>query len=220
MNIILNFMIIISICMLVFIGVPGALYLLYMFSDLYSKFYLKLIGQEKEWYQKMFFSPLSLYYGWRYKKLRSKLKLDGRPYIAIILANNYFPEKYSPFSIDSINKLVKYLRENKKPYRVYERVNINEVRRIINNRDVSSVFLFGHGQRHGIKLGRDEMLYYCEFDNHPKKDLIAQFHCNHLKGKSLADYGLKPRLIFIKNGIQKKYGIDKQISHIIKEKLI
>ena len=85
---------------------------------------------------------------------------------------------------------------------------------------VKSIFLFGHGERHGIKIGKDEMIYYCEFLKTPKRNLIAQFHCNHLKGKSLADYGQKPIFTFIKNKVQYERDLDKQISEIIKSKVL
>jgi len=88
------------------------------------------------------------------------------------------------------------------------------------NYALMGIDLFGHGERHGIKVGRNEAVYYCEFPNHPKRHLIAQFHCNHLSGKCLAEYGEKPIYNFVLSRTQNQLDIQKQIKEIIKRKLI
>ncbi len=108
---------------------------------------------------------------------------------AIILANNYWPEKILIYSLE-ISKLIKTLKLNNESYKVYDKVSQNDFRKIINDNKVSSVYIFGHGQRHGVKLGKNKIIYYCEFQDAKKKTKVYQFHCNHNYGKSLADYVL------------------------------
>ena len=79
-------------------------------------------------------------------------------------------------------------KKNKKQYKVYTPKNASDFKKIINNPKVKSIYIFGHGVKHGIKLNKKEVLYYCEMKNTLKKDFIAQLHCNHSYGNSLADY--------------------------------
>lgn len=200
---------------------PMILFMLYLFSDLYNKFYLNLVGRGNKWYQNLFLIPLLLF-SWRnrrYLKKNSKYG-ENKKHIAIVLANNYFPENISSFGLDSVIRLVKYLKKKDKTYKIYNKINSNKLKKVINNKNVTSLFLFGHGVRHGIKVGRNEVVYYCEFPNHPKKDLIAQFHCNHFGGKTLSEYGEKPIFSLVTDKMQRLPGIEKQIKDLIKKDLI
>ena len=217
----MNWEIIIAYILFLCIFLPMFFFLAYLFFDLYNKFYLRLVGKGSKWYQKCFIFPVGLFSLRNHLYIKRNLR-NGiiKNHIAIVLANNYFPENVLGFGLDNAVRLIEYLKENNKSYIVYDKVTSSKLKKIIRDSHVKSIFLFGHGQRHGVKVGKDEMVYYCEFLSHPKKHLIAQFHCNHLKGKSLADYGEKPIYTFIENKIQRYRGIDKQISDIINKRLI
>ncbi len=221
MNLISIITYIIGSAIFLFIFFPIALFLAYLFFDLYNKLYLKLVGQGNRWYQNLFIFPAGLF-SLRNKRYIKKNLTNGnlKDHIAIVLANNYFPENVHGFGLDCVIDLMKYLNKNNKSYRVYNKITSQKLKKVINDKRVSSIFLFGHGQRHGVKIGRDEVVYYCEFQNHPKKHLIAQFHCNHLKGKSLADYGEKPIYTFILDKVQRQGDINRQLKEIIKRGLI
>ncbi len=222
MTFLLMLIYIISFLITIFIFMPIGLYFIYELSSLYSKLYLRLMGSGKKSYQYLLVFPLLLISFVTYRRYLSKNSQQGRldNHVAIVLANNYFPENIYSFGIDGVKRIVKYLKKRKIPYRVYDRVTSNQLKKIINNKNISSIILFGHGQRHGIKVGKDETLYYCEFQNPPKRHLVAQFHCNHLKGKSLADYGDKPKFVFIKNKLQNNFDIEGQVKKIIKDKIL
>jgi len=59
---------------------------------------------------------------------------------------------------------------------------------MVYNKKCRGLYILGHGRRHGLLISEDEMLYYCEYTDAPKKDFVIQLHCNHMKGKSLSDY--------------------------------
>ncbi|MBU0963067.1 MAG: hypothetical protein KKD48_04150 [Nanoarchaeota archaeon] len=204
-----------------FIFFPIFLFLFYLIFDGYNKLYLNLIGVGKKWYQYLFIFPISLL-SWKNHNYIKKNSRNGNinKHIAIVLANNYFPENIHSFGLDGVIKLIKYLKKNNKSYVVYNRVNSDQLKNIINDKRVYSILLFGHGERHGLKVGKNEIVYYCEFKNHPKKHLIAQFHCNHYSGKSLSEYGEKPIFSFVTNNMQNYLSIEKQIKKIIKEKIL
>ena len=205
----------------IFILLPMVLFLAYLLFDLYNKCYLKIVGIGNKWYQNFFIIPVIMF-SWRsYFYLRKNLKHGKvKNHIAIVLANNYYPENIASFGLDNVIDLIKYLKKKDRPYRVYNNATSNNIRNIINDKNVKSILLFGHGERHGIKVGRNEVLYYYEFPNHPKKHLIAQFHCNHFNGKSLAEYGNKPIYAFVTNNTQRQMDIERQIKKIIKEGLL
>jgi hypothetical protein len=52
-----------------------------------------------------------------------------------------------------------------------------------------------------------------------KNTLIAQFHCNHLGGKSLSEYGKKPIYSSVSNDVQNQIKINKQLKEIIKREI-
>lgn len=185
------------------------------------KLYSRIVGRGNKWYQNLFLIPAGLFSIQKRKYIQKNICYGNlKKHIAIVLANNYFPENIHGFGLDNVIELVKYLKKKNKSYKIYDKITSNQLKKVIRDKRVSSIFLFGHGQRHGIKVGKDELVYYCEFPSHPKKNLIAQFHCNHLGGKSLADYGKKPTYTFILNKIQRQGNISKQLNEIFKKGLI
>lgn len=221
MNIVLLLIQIIIWALAIFIFIPIFMFFAYLFFDQYNKLYVMLVGQGNKWYQNLFLFPASLL-SLRKKRYIQKNIQNGstKKHIAVVLANNYFPENIMAFSSDVVVKLIKHLKKKNKNYQIYDKITSEKLKEIIMNKNVKSIFLFGHGQRHGIKVGRNETVYYCEFPNHPKKELIAQFHCNHANGKSLADYGKKPIYSFITDDVQNQIKINKQLKEIIKRRLV
>jgi hypothetical protein len=206
---------------LIFIILPIAIFLAYLITNELNKLYILLVGNGTKWYQKMFIVPAG-FFSWRCRRYINKNLKQGNlnNHVAIVLANNYFPENVLFQGADHVVRLIKYLKKENKSYQVYNHVTSDQLKRIINDKKVNSIFLFGHGERHGIKVNRNEVVYYCEFPNHPKKYLIAQFHCNHLGGKSLGEYGKKPVYNFTTNELQRYLDIRKQLNEIIKRDLV
>ncbi len=105
---------------------------------------------------------------------------------AIIIYGENFKSKWY-LILSGIDILVKYLKKNNEPYQVYFIENQNQFKSIVNNPKTVQLYICCHGARHFANLG-SENIYYCELSDAPKKDFIAQLHCNHGGGKSLADY--------------------------------
>jgi len=205
----------------IFLFLPMFLFLFYLVTNELNKLYLHIVGNGNRWYQNLFIVPAGLFSWFNRRYIRKNLQQgDIRKHIALVFANNYFPENISGFGLDNAVRLIKYLKQTNKSYVVYDKITSSKLKKVINDKRVKSIFLFGHGERHGIKVGRNETVYYCEFPNPPKKYLIAQFHCNHLSGKCLGDYGEKPIYNFVLNKIQRQGDIENQIKKIIKEGLV
>lgn len=203
------------------IFVPITLFLIYALFNEYVKIYLAIMGSGKKWYQKMFIFPAYLLEYRKRKFIKNNTSRgSAKNHVALVLANNYFPENISEFSIDCVIKLLKHLNKKEKNYRVYNKITSRKLKKVISDKNVESIFLFGHGNRHGVKVNMDETVYYCEFPEAPKRKIVGQFHCNHLKGKCLAEYGKKPIFSFVENKMQNQFDIDKQIDEIIERDLI
>lgn len=214
----------ISLAFYIVIFIPIGLFLFYYLTNLLNKFYIKyLVGKGTKWYQRRFIFPASII-GWAFGVLYIDSHLQNgelQNYIAIVRANNYFPESILPIFAPSEKKLVQYLYDSNKNYKVYNKVTSSELKKIIMDKNISSLLIFGHGDKHGIQVGKDEMLFYCDLPkNVPYRHLFAQFHCNHFKGKGLTEYGAKAKYILVKEKAQNDGDIEEQVDRIIREKLL
>ena len=141
---------------------------------------------------------------------------SNQNHIAIVLCNDYMPEKILAYRED-IPKLIKYFRKNNWAYKIYFRANKHKLNNVINNPKATIVYILGHGQRHGIRVTPKEVVYYCEFEKSPKKKFIAQLHCNHYGGKSLAEYASNGSVNnFVTNKRLGSLGISKFIEKVVK----
>ncbi len=144
---------------------------------------------------------------------------SNKNHIAIILCNDYMPEKLLIYR-QNLKKLVKFFRKKNWAYKIYFNTDRANLKKIINNPKARVIYLIGHGNRHGIKLNNKEMAYYCEFEKSPKKDFIALLHCTHNTGKSLVDYISKDSTkAFITNKKISTFGVDKFFDEVVKEKI-
>ncbi len=131
------------------------------------------------------FSPL-VFFNWNYLRKNSEFG-SNKNHIAIVLCNNYMPERILSYRED-LPKLIKFFKKKNWSYKIYFKADKKELRKIIDNPYATIIYILGHGQRHGVKVNPKELVYYCEFYKSPKKKFIAQLHCNHYGGKSLAEY--------------------------------
>jgi len=158
---------------------------------------------------------LAVFPTWNYLRKNSKLNAN-KNHIAIILANDYLPEKVLIYR-QNLKKLIKYFKEKNWAYKIYFKISAKRLKRIINNPKTTILYLIGHGNRHGIKINNKEMVYFCEFEKSPKKEFIAHLHCTHNTGKSLVDYISKDSTKgFIINKKISTFGVDKFFNKVIK----
>jgi len=111
---------------------------------------------------------------------------------AIIIANqeNFSLKNMiiSPYSY-SFKHFFKLARLKKIKYKIFENVTVEEFDNLITNHQIKNYYLFGHGSRHAFELFEKKAIYYCRYKGSKlNKEYIAQYHCNHGYGESLADY--------------------------------
>ncbi|MFH0874777.1 MAG: hypothetical protein V1859_02480 [archaeon] len=96
------------------------------------------------------------------------------------------------FELDLI-LVLKYLKEKNEDYAIYNEINQATLDEIMENKHIRTVYLFGHGRRHGFVIDSNTIADYCRYDN-PKyaKDYVYQIHCNQGGGKSLVEYVVAP----------------------------
>lgn len=155
---------------------------------------------------------------WHYVDKNPELSIKNRKYVAIVLANDYYPWRFVTYSF-RIDKIIRYLKKKNKPYKVFTRITPNKLKEITEDKMVKGIILFGHGQKHGIKLSKKKVFYYCEAGKSPKKEFVMQFHCNHYGGTSLVDYiGKDKDKCFVNDKENWIPGINKVIRNITKAK--
>jgi hypothetical protein len=110
----------------------------------------------------------------------------GVKYVAVVFTNKTFRDKWFIYC-SGVILLLKYLEKTGTPYILMKEFDIQKFREIIYDENCYGLYIIGHGMRHGLKISKEEMLYYCSFRDAPKKEFVVQLHCNHLGGESLAD---------------------------------
>ena len=111
--------------------------------------------------------------------------------MVVIGKNEYFSPSFwvSPNYDTDLLIVVEYLRMIGRPYSIYYEASIETIDEIMADKNIKTVFFFGHGRRHGFAIDKGNVVDYCRYDD-PKytKDYVYQIHCNHGKGKSLVEY--------------------------------
>jgi hypothetical protein len=76
-------------------------------------------------------------------------------------------------------------------YKVYEVSSKEQVIPLILDKNITHLWIFGHGSRNRVSLEKGNLCYF-EIRNEVRKAFpkvfIGQYHCNSLIGKSLGDY--------------------------------
>lgn len=114
-----------------------------------------------------------------------------------------------------ISFLINWFNENDERYRVYFFRNKREFFNVINCPTATSIWIFSHGWRGGIRA-TDGNCFYSELikkmnSDALNKDAIYQFHCNPGNDPSLVE------LLSVKRGfVNHRFNKPEQISEIIK----
>jgi hypothetical protein len=120
-----------------------------------------------------------------YKNIQTKKLNVSHVAIILIRYNILFKSLFYPLM--KLKYFFNILNKNSIPYTVYLVKSKEEFIDIINNKQVKSVFVFSHGQRHGIKFG-NEIWHYCNLPKVKHIQFVGQFHCNHYSGKTLYEH--------------------------------
>jgi len=131
----------------------------------------------------------SLFANIRYLKNAPSEYLVKKEYIGMIVTTNKLRlDRYLFIYFSDIMMLIECLKRKNQPFKLLTKFDKKRFRNMIYDKNCKGLYILGHGRRHGILISEDEMLYYCEYKDAPKKDFVVQLHCNHMKGKSLGDY--------------------------------
>lgn len=109
-----------------------------------------------------------------------------------IIFPHYLKENKEITVGDSIALLIARLSEQKIPSHVYHCFSKDDFVGVYTNPKVTSLWIFGHGKRNLLSLGKNStgQLVEIEYERLPQvepKKFIAQLHCNTGNGKSLAE---------------------------------
>lgn len=117
-----------------------------------------------------------------------RLKRETNEHHGIIIAAPNWLYKLSVYN-GGASTLLTTFRDPKKlvPHHLYLCKKPEEAMTVINDKNITHVWIFGHGLRHGLDFGK-EFLYYCQLESAPRKKFIGQYHCNSMGGMSLVDY--------------------------------
>lgn len=142
------------------------------------------------WGVNLYFIYKGLLFSFENKKNPSSLNETLDQHHAIIVIN--YQKLKMPVYGQGIDILIKSFKERNFSYKVYfcndRAIIINTIR----NNKATHLWIFGHGQRDGLRLPNNEFQYYhqIDFSDVEKKYFIGQFHCNPCIGeceRSLAE---------------------------------
>lgn len=109
--------------------------------------------------------------------------------------------------------------ENHEPiilYKIYRCIEPDKLKNLIEKPEITHLWIFGHGIKHGIELG-ESICFYCDINAIPNKQFIGQYHCNTGGGKSLGDYN-KPFTQDITDDLRYPNEIRKSIKRILSDR--
>ncbi|MBP1927710.1 hypothetical protein J2741_000257 [Methanolinea mesophila] len=116
--------------------------------------------------------------------------IQGREHDGIVIVHENIAKM--SFYGDGVGILIKFFYEQEPPipYKVYHCDTLQKFIEVVRNPDVTSLWIFGHGQHSGIGCGVNHLIYELTFPPPPKtpeKKYIYQLHCNSGCGISLTD---------------------------------
>jgi len=108
-----------------------------------------------------------------------------------IIVVDYLTQLKFPIYGGGIDILINDFKDSR-PFKVYQISSPEEFRNIVLNPHAKSLWIFGHGARDRLSFGAGIEQKYDELKNAPKKQFIAQLHCNNCMelncSSSLADF--------------------------------
>ncbi|MFP4119363.1 MAG: hypothetical protein ACLFTH_04885, partial [Candidatus Woesearchaeota archaeon] len=137
------------------------------------------------------------------KEFKSKKR-----HIAIIISNYQF-YKHVSYLLVKIRTLLKNLRKESIPYKVYIIEKPVDFNKII-KKNIYGLIIFGHGTKHGLKI-KDNIHYYCETKKNNNIKFAVQLHCNKGGKNSIKKY-LNCKEFYPSNKIRTAKGINKIIT--------
>lgn len=122
------------------------------------------------------------------KNTPSEFNIKNEYVGVVVTTTNLRVDRYMFIFLSDMLLLIEYLKRKNQSFKLLTKFDKQKFDDMIYDEKCRGLYILGHGRRHGLMISEDEMIYYCEYQDAPKKDFVVQMHCNHMKGKSLADY--------------------------------
>lgn len=141
------------------------------------------------WVVAMLAVPFWFLVNYFYLKIVPEEYKINEKYVGVVVTTTNLPIiKYIFIYESGVFLLIEYLKRKNQPFKLLKKFDKKKFSDMIYDRNCTGLYIIGHGSRHGLRISKEEMIYYCEYATAPTKDFVIQLHCNHLRGKSLAEY--------------------------------
>ena len=107
---------------------------------------------------------------------------------AIIIINNTNASKNDYVFGSGVDILVEYCNLNSIKFKIYNCYTPECFYIAIKESKAQHLWIFGHGDRHGVSFGKGGYCPFCKVIETNRKSFIAQLHCCHHTGKTLWEY--------------------------------
>jgi len=107
---------------------------------------------------------------------------------AIIIANHKGRGKNLVVWGSGIDLLVKYFNSNSIKFKIYSCYNPKCFQTALVKSKAPNLWIFAHGDRHGISFAKDCYYPFCLVKSTTKRTFIGQIHCCHNSGTTLWEY--------------------------------
>ena len=161
------------------------------FSHIQSMFNSGKRIDEQFGFLKSFEAIVKFWNVWAYSGIKSAKKnlnrsVSGEYHLIIILKLNPVKDLITFSSGNDL--LIDYFQKKKVPYKVIFCDNEESFKNEIIEENAQYLWIFGHGDRHGVFFRKQKYFPYCRLKNAPKKRFIAQLHCCNGSGNTLGEY--------------------------------
>lgn len=128
---------------------------------------------------------------------------EGEKYIAVLIG---YPKRFDKILtlFFGISSLIEHMENQGCNHKILNDAKEKELRNVIDDQNCFGIYLIGHGCRHGWRVSKEKIAYYCEFKDAPKKEFVVQLHCNDGGGESLVQ-------ILVENEDTRSYAGDKKM---------
>jgi hypothetical protein len=138
---------------------------------------------------------------------------------AIIIINHKKPSKIGYVFASGVDLLVNYFDSNSIKFKIYNCYTPECFYTSIAKSKAQNLWIFGHGDRHGISFGKDGYCPFCKIVGASRKSFIGQIHCCHNTGKTVWEY-LSDKPGLFSEGFHEIYQNREDIEKWIKENKI
>lgn len=128
------------------------------------------------------------------KLMNKKMYIYGNcdeEYSAVLIGNNlsWVKNIFTIPSVCGLYFLEKYFKKTNKNYKIIQKIEKSDFNKIVADDKCKELYLIGHGSKGLFGIGNNtneiiEIIDYSKYSESPKKRIIAQLHCAHIKNEN------------------------------------